>query len=289
MYYYMFKASKPLKDKPDKTVNGYDIDYYEDVPNIDEAMEKEDAYQQASNQYDFDNYDDKEARDYIDEINEDSKDFEDCLLLNNIVGYYARTKAAKKFNKGRDTDELKNEVGWINEYYFGLDVKPRHYGGPPIEPNILKYESQSSYDEPWDFTRDNWSAEIKTSSKHSIGGSTYPDRLYYVQVSKFKNPPTERFDIWWAEIDSYQRTFLNRSSPYEWKYFEMSNSEWKDYKIIEGKGLFHNGYKIAGYDIEQGGAQYGPQLYFFSPQYAEELNANTESNKYRSELKTFIT
>jgi hypothetical protein len=308
----MLTASKPLKDEPDKFVNGYIIgtgirkynekgeeiyeDKYEDedIPTMNSLMNEEqleeDAYKRASNQYDFDEYDDNEADEYINSIDEDSKDFKDCLLLNNVVGFYARTKAGKKFNVGRDTDEIKNEVGWINEYYFGYNVKPAHYGGPPIEPDISKYESQAGYDAPWDFTRSNWSAEIKTSSEYSMGGNQYPDRLYYVQTSKFKNPPTERFSIWWAEIDSYQETLITRSEPSSWKYFETTQTEWKEYKIVKDKGLYHNNIKIAGYDTKQGGAQYGPQLYFFSPEYAAYMEDNKLENNpdtYGSELKTF--
>ena len=219
MYYYMLKASKPLKEEEDEFVNGYIIENEEINEDDDESWYKNKAKKEE--EYDT----------FVDEYSQ-------LLTSNNQAGYEARTKAAESFvTYGPDSSPIKNEAGWICEYYFGLNIVPSMYDDEPIEPSADKFLDRDTYFEPWDFTGSNWTADVKVQSITALGtNEAYDKREYYCQLYKFtkKLPSTNIIAIWWAEIDSFEAFVLNRTQPTKWKYFQVSQEEWaNEYYIIK--------------------------------------------------------
>jgi hypothetical protein len=227
-------------------------------------------------------------RDYTEEgeeveLSETPPKVEELLVSNTNGGYEMRTQLASRFvTYGVESNALSNEVGWILEYYFGIYIVPDFFSIPSILPSASKYESEKEYKRPWDFITNEWSAEIKTQSLTSVTGVKHPIKKYYCQLSKFTKslPSTEKFYVWWGEIESYDSILLSRECPREWKYFECDQTTWKNkYYINEPnneklpglyfKNGFYNELKkkfedvlVAEWAKKQAGANYGPQLVF---------------------------
>ena len=281
MYYYMLKASKPLKEEEDKFVNGYIIENEEEPTWLEKLNIKKGEYLTRTPMVIRMDQIDKEKEDYIYKEEKNKEDaFEKASLeydvvLNTPEGYAARTYAAKDLLSGIKTVPEGNECGWILEYYFGLYIAPQFYNTKSIEPTSEKYFNRDVYFNKWDFEGNNWSAEIKVQSLTNFQtDKTHKQRVYAVQASKFIEhlPSTDIFDVWWGEIDNYGDLLSERNCPSNWKRFHCTQEIWKDYYIKEGLGLYTKkydketemmvAYRIALWADDQYGEGYGPQLYF---------------------------
>lgn len=258
----MLTASKPLVDEPDKFVNGYGI-------SGGIRMYTEDGKE----------YDDDEEIPNIDDLN-----LNDLLVLNTQEGYEARTREAESFVTygPNSSNPIKNEAGWICEYYFGLDIAPFVYGGYPIYPLPDKFRNEKGFKKAWDFEGGDWTVDVKAQSITDLATSKrHTQRKYYCQLSKFKEyfPSTNIVAIWWAEIDNFDSFVLERKPPQRWKYFEVTQQEWANEYYIDDtdvdtgglykKNMYYNERKKRFEDVriayldKQGGEDKGLQLVFY--------------------------
>jgi len=242
MYYYMFKHSKPLKHKKDKYVNGYGgsrtgppVDSDEEVVIIDEEP-IEDNEDDDAEYYRLK----RQQEDKVSKATTKVDKLVKTLESNTPEGYEASTKAAEKFvTYGPESNPIKNEAGWICEYFFGMDIAPKAYTDSSIEPSAEKYFKKSEYFSDWDFKGSYWTVDVKAQSILELGAETpYDERAYYCQLSKFttKFPKTDVVAIWWGEIDNFDSFVLNRDPPKSWKYFEVRQEDWQKYYYIIEKG-----------------------------------------------------
>jgi len=138
-----------------------------------------------------------------------STDTIDTLVsLNTNDGYkWRRNMGPAYYGITGETNPEANEAGWIAEYWFAETVGPDYF-------NARLHHTD--YGAEWDFIEPDFAVEVKTTVPDpSKSGPTF-----MIPLSKFEDrPDVDEYYIFWAVIDSFEKTIAERDScPKKWKW-----------------------------------------------------------------------